>query len=104
MILRQVIIIILLCLAGIADICQAQVCPDNWENSVISVSFDSSEIPNFEKCFRLAKNIFGNGELMHWPYWLQIGLCHILSLLCFRETKKRKKDERGCYIIQSVCI
>lgn len=28
---------------------------------------------------------------MHWPYWLQIGLCHILSLLCFRETKIRKK-------------
>ena len=42
-----------MCLAGIADICQAQVRPDNWENSVIPVSFDSSEIPNFEKCFRL---------------------------------------------------
>lgn len=40
-------------MAGIADICQAQVRPDNWENSVIPVSFDSSEIPNFEKCFRL---------------------------------------------------
>lgn len=40
-------------MAGIADICQAQVGPDNWENSVIPVSFDSSEIPNFEKCFRL---------------------------------------------------
>lgn len=53
MILRQVIIIILLCLAGIADICQAQVRPDNWENSVIPVSFDCSEIPNFEKCFRI---------------------------------------------------
>lgn len=40
-------------MASIADICQAQVRPDNWENSVIPVSFDSSEIPNFEKCFRL---------------------------------------------------
>lgn len=40
-------------MAGIADICQAQVRLDNWENSVIPVSFDSSEIPNFEKCFRL---------------------------------------------------
>lgn len=40
-------------MASIADICQAQVRLDNWENSVIPVSFDSSEIPNFEKCFRL---------------------------------------------------
>ena len=40
-------------MAGIADICQAQVRLDNWENSVIPVSFDSSEIPNFEKCFWL---------------------------------------------------
>lgn len=37
-------------MAGIADICQAQVCPDRRDNSVIP---DSSEIPNFEKCFRL---------------------------------------------------
>ena len=55
-------------MAGIADICQAQVCPDRRDNSVIperrdnsviperrdnSVIPDSSEIPNFEKCFRL---------------------------------------------------
>lgn len=40
-------------MASIADICQAQVRLDNWEKSVIPVSFDSSEIPNFEKCFRL---------------------------------------------------
>ncbi|WOG04641.1 hypothetical protein RJT11_03690 [Segatella copri] len=48
--MKQVIIIIVLCLAGIADICQAQVRPDRRDNSVI---LDSSEIPNFEKCFRL---------------------------------------------------
>ena len=46
-------------MAGIADICQAQVCPDRRDNAVIldrrdnSVIPDSSEIPNFEKCFRL---------------------------------------------------
>ena len=46
-------------MAGIADICQAQVCPDRRDNSVIlerrdnSVIPDSSDIPNFEKCFRL---------------------------------------------------
>ena len=48
--MKQVIIIILLCFAGIADICQAQVRPDRRDNSVRN---DSSEIPNFEKCFRL---------------------------------------------------
>lgn len=37
-------------MAGIADICQAQVRPDRRDNSVIP---DSSDIPNFEKCFRL---------------------------------------------------
>ena len=57
--MKQVIIIILLCFAGIADICQAQVRPDRRDNAVIpdrrdnSVRNDSSEIPNFEKCFRL---------------------------------------------------
>ena len=46
-------------MAGIADICQAQVRPDRRDNAVIldrrdnSVIPDSSEIPNFEKCFRL---------------------------------------------------
>ena len=37
-------------MAGIVDICQAQVRPDRRDNSVRN---DSSEIPNFEKCFRL---------------------------------------------------
>ena len=55
-------------MAGIADICQAQVCPDRRDNAAIldrrdnavildrrdnSVIPDSSDIPNFEKCFRL---------------------------------------------------
>lgn len=85
-------------MAGIADICQAQVCPDNWENSVISVSFDSSEIPNFEKCFRLAKNIFGNGELMHWPYWLQIA-CIIFNLCFVLEKRKLEKKMKEVAIL-----
>lgn len=45
--------IIILCLAGIADICQAQVRSDSFCVSGIPASSENPEIPDFEKCFRI---------------------------------------------------
>lgn len=45
--------IIILCLAGIADICQAQVRSDSSCVSGIPASSENPEIPDFEKCFRI---------------------------------------------------
>ena len=45
--------IIILCLAGIADICQAQVRSDSSCVSGIPASSEDPEIPDFEKCFRI---------------------------------------------------
>ena len=45
--------IIILCLAGIADICQAQVRSDSSCVSDIPASSENPEIPDFEKCFRI---------------------------------------------------
>lgn len=45
--------IIILCLAGIADICQAQVRSDSSCVSGIPASSEDPDIPDFEKCFRI---------------------------------------------------
>lgn len=45
--------IIILCLAGIADICQAQVRSDSSCVSRIPASSENPEFPDFEKCFRI---------------------------------------------------
>ena len=45
--------IIILCLAGIADICQAQVRSDSSCVSDIPASSENPEIPDFETCFRI---------------------------------------------------
>ena len=42
-----------MCLAGIADICQAQVRSDSSCVSGIPASSENPEIPDFEKCFRI---------------------------------------------------
>ena len=55
--------IIILCLAGIADICQAQVRSDSSCVSGIPASSENPEIPDFEKCFRILEK---NRRTYNW--------------------------------------